>query len=294
MLKNMKAKIVKTSARAALHMKKHSPEILVAVGIVSIVGGTILACKSTLKLEDIVDDAQEKFEKINKVESDERPDYTPKDAAKDRTIVYAQTAVEIGKLYVIPTILVVGGIGCVIQSHKIMQKRNIALAAAYKTLDDAFKTYRKRVKEEFGEENEEKIRKGINIKDKLGPDGEVVEKAGSFSKENVSQYAKFFDEYNINWTKTPEFNLVFLKAQQRRANDMLHARGHIFLNEVYDMLGMERTQAGALVGWVLGVGDDYIDFGMYRDDEKCHDFVNCLERSILLDFNVDGVIYDMI
>ena len=92
---------------------------------------------------------------------------------------------------------------------------------------------------------------------------------------------------------------MFLRAQQQYANDKLIAQGHLFLNEVYDMLGLPRTKAGAIVGWVYddnnAVGDNFVDFGIYDvHRETARDFVNGYERSILLDFNVDGVIYDLI
>ena len=51
----------------------------------------------------------------------------------------------------------------------------------------------------------------------------------------------------------------------------------------------------AVVGWVLGNGDNCIDFGIWDSaNEKARDFVNGREGAILLDFNVDGVIYDLI
>ena len=114
-----------------------------------------------------------------------------------------------------------------------------------------------------------------------------------------SIYAKFFDDGCTGWTKDPEYNLMFLKDQQRYANDLLQSKGHLFLNEVYDMLGIPRTKAGQAVGWIYDeknpVGDNFVDFGMYdMYNEKARDFVNGYERTILLDFNVDGNILDMI
>ena len=114
------------------------------------------------------------------------------------------------------------------------------------------------------------------------------------SKKSV--YARFFDEYSPQWTAYPEQNLVFLKHTESMMNDMLLAKKHVFLNEVYDALGIERTSAGAVVGWVLnGDGDNFISFGMYDfDSERGRAFINGNEHSILLDFNVDGVIFDKI
>ena len=90
--------------------------------------------------------------------------------------------------------------------------------------------------------------------------------------------------------------MLFLRTQQNYANDLLKARGHLFLNEVYSMLGIPHTSAGAIVWWTIGAGgDNYVDFGIFtRDSQVVREFVNGYERSILLDFNVDGVIWDMI
>lgn len=115
-----------------------------------------------------------------------------------------------------------------------------------------------------------------------------------FDDEMVSPYARFFDSNNPYWQKVLPNNLWFLKAQEHLASDILAMRGYLFLNEVYDMLGMERTKEGQLVGWVYDeenpIGDNYVDFGIY---EKCNmDFVNGKCDVVLLDFNVDGNILD--
>ena len=112
---------------------------------------------------------------------------------------------------------------------------------------------------------------------------------------SASEYARYFDESNPNWDENPAFSLMFLRGQQQIANDIFHTRGHLFLNEVYDMLGYEHDPAGAVVGWVKGEGDDFVDFGL--DDKTNKDvrrFVNGKENIILLDFNVSGVIWDKI
>ena len=113
-----------------------------------------------------------------------------------------------------------------------------------------------------------------------------------------SDYARFFDDGCIGWDKDAEYNLMFLKQQQNYANEMLKSKGHLFLNEVYDMLGIPRTKAGQVVGWIYDekkpVGDNFVDFGMYDINRpKNRDFVNGYERTIILDFNVDGDILSL-
>jgi hypothetical protein len=183
-----------------------------------------------------------------------------------------------------------------------MRKRNLAVIAAYKAVEQGFSDYRKRVISELGEEKDREFRYGIKKEkitvtetDEKGKEKKTEKIIETIDPNNHSPYAVFFDESSIHWTKTAEYNKLFLQTQQNFANDLLHSRKHIFLNEVYDMLGLPRTQAGAVVGWVKGHGDDYVDFGIFdRESEKARDFVNGYERSILLDFNVAGVIYDLI
>ena len=120
-----------------------------------------------------------------------------------------------------------------------------------------------------------------------------------------SIYAKIFDESNSNWSRNPVANLTFLRAQQNFANEKLRAEGYLFLNDVYQSLGMPRTSEGQIVGWVWDpnkeieghVGDDYVDFGIYNElykDAAKRDFINAAEPCVWLDFNVDGVVYDLI
>lgn len=107
---------------------------------------------------------------------------------------------------------------------------------------------------------------------------------------DVSEHAKWFDDTCGGWTKDSELNKAFLLHQQTYANLKLKSRGYLFLNDVYDMLGMPRTAAGQRVGWVYDpknpVGDNHVDFGIY--EEWNADFVNGIKSDLLLDFNVDG------
>lgn len=292
------------AGRALLHVKKNSPEILMAVGVVGIVGSTVLACRATLRASDVMDTAKDKFDTIKKAkESVDVEVYSENDYKKDLAIAYVQTGADFVKLYGPAVVLGAVSISCILGSHNIMKKRNLALVAAYKAVEKGFSDYRARVVAEFGEDKDYQFKHGLSSKvdvveetDENGKKKKV--KKDAFDVEdpnNISQYAVFFDESSSEWSKTPEYNKTFLKCQQNYANDLLHSRGHIFLNEVYDLIGVPRTQAGAVVGWVKGDGDDYVDFGIFNiGSEKARDFVNGYERSILLDFNVSGIIYDKI
>jgi hypothetical protein len=179
-----------------------------------------------------------------------------------------------------------------------MTKRAVALTAAYGALEKGFNEYRGRVIEKYGEEEDRNLRYGSQQIEVVDPKSGKKKMLTRVSSDIPSIYARFFDVSSSSWNKEPEYNLMFLQCQQNYANDKLHARGHVFLNEVYDMLGLERSKAGAVVGWILsknGETDNYIDFGVFDGKtQSARDFVNGFEGSILLDFNVDGVIYDKI
>ena len=313
------ATLSRTVNKVGLQIKKRSPEILIVAGVVGTVTRAVMACKATLKVDEIMRESNDTIEKVHKARSmDGQPspsnpekviEYTADDAKSDLTKVYIQTGLKLAHLYAPSVILGALSITCFITSHNIMRKRCANLAAAYGTLDTAFKKYRERVAERFGEEVEKEIRYNIKAKEiektivdpETGEEKTVKEtvKVMDGDPSSVSPYAVEFSESNPNYCKDPNMSFAFLRAQQQYFNDLLQAKGHVFLNEVYDALGLPRTKAGAVVGWVFDsdapVGDNYIDFGMYTaDKEKVRDFVNGVEPTILLDFNVDGVILDLI
>lgn len=309
----------RTVNKVGLQLKKRSPEILVVVGVVGTVASAVMACKATLKVEEIMAGSNEDVEKIHEVRAlDGQPnprkpetiiEYSEDDERSDLAKVYIQTGLKLAKLYAPSVILGALSITSIIASHNIMRKRCADLAAAYGTLDQAFKAYRKRVADRFGEEVEKEIRYNIKAKEiektiidpDTGEETKVKEavKVVDGDPAKSSPYAAYFDEHNPNYCKDPEMSFAFLRAQQQYFNDLLRAKGHVFLNEVYDALAIPRTKAGALVGWVYDpdspVGDNYIDFNMCGvNKENVRDFINGIEPAILLDFNVDGIILDLI
>lgn len=281
--------------------RKHSPTILLGVGLVSMVGSTVLACRATLKLEDVLDKAENDLE-VAKGVRDLHPDkYSEKDRKQDVAIIYVRGVVGVAKLYA-PAIILGGvGIACLTKSHKILQDRNMALTAAYVAVDTAFRNYRQRVVDTYGEETDREMRYGSEevtvIEDETGKAVDAIRVIPGLP----SGYARWFDETNNNWNAPPfdNNNFVFIRTQQNWANDQLRGRGHLFLNEVYSMLGIAHTSAGAIVGWIYDRnnerGDGYVDFGCFdkSNTKKPLDFFNGRDGAILLDFNVDGPIWDL-
>ena len=296
-----KAEIVKSVnglfSKTSFQLKKHSPEILVVAGVIGVVTSAVMACKATTKVNEILDKTKEDVEAIHKCEEDEsmKEQYSSEDAKKDLTIVYAQTGVKFAKLYGPSVVLGALSITSILASNNILRKRNVALGAAYAAIDKGFKEYRNRVIERFGEDEE------------TGKEKKVKKNGFVVSPADISGYARFFEKYtqdedgnsilNPHWESNNEYNLMFIKAQERYANDLLKAKKRVFLNDVYEMLGLPRTKAGQIVGWVYDPespkGDNYIDFGLYADNLSYSDYVNGFDQAILLDFNVDGNIWEL-
>lgn len=296
----------RTVNKIGFKFKKHSPEILVVAGVIGTVASAVMACRATTKVSGIIDNAKEEIEKVHTVMEDESyaDKYSEEDSKKDLTIIYAQAGLKIAKLYAPSVILGILSLGGIVASNNILRKRNVALAAAYATIDNSFKDYRKRVVERFGEEVDKQLKYNIKAKqveetvvDENGKEKKVKTTVDVVNPDEISDYAKFFDEASPYWEKNPEFNLMFLKSQEKYANDLLKAQGYLFLNDVYKSLGLEPTKAGQVVGWIYDPEnpdiDNYVDFGIYDvSNERKRAFVNGYERNILLDFNVDGNIWE--
>ena len=307
----MKQEIINKATRllssTQYQVKKHSPEILMVAGIAGTIVGTVLACKATTKVSEIIEEKNKNVEDVHTCLEDNTKEYTEEDSKKDLTIIYAQTGVKLFKLYAPAIGVMTLSFASIIAGHKVLKKRNIAIAAAYAAIDKGFKQYRKNVIKEFGEGVDQQMRFGLKSKEikKKDKDGKTVKETEYYIDpdanplNNISEYARFFDAASENFAKDPEYNMMFLRRQQDYANEMLKSRGHLFLNEVYDLLDIPRSRAGQVVGWVYDKngntkGDNYVDFGLYRNDQGTRRFVNGLEYNILLDFNVDGVSDDMI
>lgn len=296
--------------KAKFQLKKHSPELLVAFGAVSTIAGVVMACKATLKVNDVVDEAKTSIEKIHtSAETGLTPGgqpYMPEDSKKELAIVYTQTGVKLVRLYAPAVFAVTAGIGCMLTSHTILRKRNAALAAAYAAVDRGFKEYRNRVVEKFGKEVDQELRYNLQKKEVetkiVDEDGneKVIKETVTVAGPNLgSPFARFFDETCPDWSKNAEYNRMFLHAQQQWANDKLVTQKYLFLNDVYKALGMEESEAGQVVGWIYDPdnpehnGDNYVDFGIIDvHDKQKRRFINGIERSVLVDFNVDGDILE--
>lgn len=318
--------LTRALGRTNLKLKKHSPEILVVTGVVGVVASAVMACRATTKVDFVLEETREKLDTIHQgvedgkvwttyIDEDGQPSekivpYSKEDGDKDITITYAKTGLKFVKLYGPSVALGLVSIGCILGGHNILRKRNIALAAAYATEHLGFKEYRERLIERFGKDLDRELKYNIKAKeieekvvDENGNEQTVTKTIETINPAQLkySTYARCFDETSRGWQKDAELNLYFVRQVEAWANNRLEERGFLFLNEVYEALGFDATKAGAVVGWTYVKdgenthGDNYVCFGIYDlYDAQKRAFVNGYERSIWLDFNVDGNILDEI
>ena len=313
MKNNWLSKVSTSAARfvgkAEFTIKKNSPEILLGAGIVGFVGTVVLACRATCRADEVLEFHRRKIKDIEDAKeiADADPEgemsYDIEIYRQDKAIRYLKTTGSLAKLYA-PTVAVGAlSLACILTSRNIMQKRYLGVVAAYNGLSAAFEEYRKRVRDEYGEGLDKHFRYGTTYEElpvydengKKTKEKEQVEKTETGMVMPTDDSCRFFDSSNPNWDKNPTFSMMWLRGQQNILNDILHTRGHVFLNEVYDALGFPHTPQGAVLGWIDGEGDNCIDFGLYdQNKESVRRFVNGVDNVIMLEFNHDGVIWDKI
>jgi len=270
----------RTISRGGFQLQKYSPQILTAVGIAGLLTAGVLAAKSTLKLEKTLDDANHRLEDVKQAREDGSA--TQKDVNK----AVVRNTTDLVKLYWQPVTLAAGSAVLILVGHNILHKRNVALIAAYKGLEEAFNTYRARVIEEFGEEKDEQFRRGFR---EIVTEDEKGKKVKTLAVDpSNGEYLFDFGPNNWYWEGNPDTNMFYVTRFEQIYNEKLRAHGVVFLNDVLKSLGIPVTKAGAVTGWVYdkGTGDDYISFGI-KDLQASHGYIQ-------LEFNVDGVILDYI
>lgn len=292
-------KVADIASPLVMKLSKRTPEIALGAGIGFMVGGTVWACVTTWKKLPV---------RIHDMQCDLIPKPSaPELNAQEKTRVWCKTASKVALDYAPSALMVGGGVAMIVWSHNKLRSRLAALGAAYATLEGMYAEYRSRVIEDYGEDVDRKFRLGIRDEEltytktlKNGKEKDVTEVCEAVHPDGsgYSMYARYFDQFNSNMhVKDQEANFDFLRLQQNIANEKLNRKGYLFLNEVYDSLGFKEVPEGQLVGWVKGMGDSFVDFGLFEArnaDARNYVDYNGKETCFVLDFNVDGVMWDLI
>lgn len=305
------ASVTRAAAKTVMKTKINSPTILFVAGTTGMVASTVLACRATLQLEEVLAHGEDKIHETQMLLDGTHPakevgtyEYTAVTQASDVKIIRIKTAVEVAKIYAPAAIIGILSIAALTKSHHIMRDRNAQLAAAFATVSEAMNEYRKRVADEFGEEKERELYHGVKMESttETGKDGSI-KKVNKKTAAGSSPYSRLMGPSNANFCKDPWMTLTFIRCQEKFANERLQAQGFLTLNDLYDALGFDRSPEGMVVGWVFDKfgnnelnGDNHIDLGVWDDKnlDKFHDFMVGNEGQILIDFNVDGNIHELL
>jgi hypothetical protein len=288
--------VSRLASRSMLKLSANSPTILVVTGVVGLGATAVLAAKATRRLDPVLEEHDKARNEV--VGATYRND---REEQKALTKVYASTGVELTKLYGPAVVVGTVSAASILIGHRILKGRHVATMLAFSGLQDQFLAYRKRVAHTFGEDREKEIYDGARMEYEEDPNhkGEYKLKSKYSDDKEVGDFLRpWFDETNVNWTRDPQSNYLFLKGVQQHMNNLLEVRGHVFLNDVYDSLRLDRRPEGAVSGWLRkedGGKDGFIDFGfMTSQDPNTVAFRNGQERSVRLNFNTDGLIWDKI
>lgn len=300
--------VTKVGGKSLLKVKKHSPTILIGVGVVGMVSTVVLASKATLKLEDIIDDHNDKMNQLEAISLglETFPDGTsdPADVKKDKVTVFTQTTLKVVKLYGPAITTGIVSIGCVLGGYRIIHQRNVGLMAAYKAVETSFREYRGRVRNDVGDIKDREYMTGgkagkvktVEV-DENGKEKKVEQETILIDPADISDYARVFDKRSREWRDSPEYNMMYVRSQEKFANERLKAVGYVFLSEVFDDLGIPDCPAARITGWTFDEtrpDDKQISFGIFELADENANFINGYEPDIYLDFNVEGVMYDKI
>lgn len=289
--------VTRFASRSALQLSAKSPTLLVVTGVIGLGAAAVLAAKATRKIDPVLEDHAKARIDIEIWVSD-GASVQKREEQRALLDLYMNTGIKLGRIYG-PSIFVgVTSAISVLGGHRILVGRHVASLAAYSGLFKEFSAYRSRIASTFGVERERELYNGAMLEYEEDPNhkGEYKLKAKYPETRDGSYLRPWFDEDNPNWTRDAHHNAMLLRGIQQYMNDQLQVRGHVFLNDVFDALRIPRCPEGAVVGWLRNPvkGDGYIDFGfMTSQDPQSIGFCNYTEKSVQLNFNIDGNIWEL-
>ena len=309
---HLPVKLTQAAAKVANTAKVNSPKLLIFGGAGCLIAAGIYACKQTLNVEGIIDEHLEEKKNIEEaleqgvtIQNENYPEptvYTEEIAKKDKFHLMCRTGGKLFKNYILVVILGAVGLGLIGKGVGIFDGRLATMTAVATAFEEKYRNSVDWVRDEYGEEAAQKAATAKKVKsteETVDEDGntQTVEKEEWVYGTEYGDYAVMYDKYNAqkNWDKSDYYNRQYLEGCERTANDRLTKRGHIMLSEIYDMLGVDRTPASLVCGWLYDKdgGPNQVRF-IYRDIPKNEFDLNDGDPAHWIDFNVQGVIWDKI
>ena len=211
---------------------KHSPEILVAVGIASMVSATVFAIQDTPKVMKLIAEKEEAQTKPLEIE----------DKVKIMVPGYVRTIVASGV-----------GVACIIGASSIRLHRNAVLTAAYTMSETALKNYTKKAEEIVGKEKADQIRKEAQA-DMTMPVPQVVKTSGDDIVITDTECIKCYDSLTGRYFPS---NRNRLEKAVNELNRLMRDERFMSENDWFSMIGLDTVVLGDDLGWSIDTG--YLD-----------------------------------
>lgn len=297
----MKLSLSGLAGRTRLSVRRRSPEIFTFGGILIGAIGTVAACRATIKAVPVIEEHKENTDKI-RTEYGEGTNTT--ELGRELTKEWLHTIGDLIVLYTPSFALGSLSAASILAGNNILRKRNIALAAAYTALDSSFSGYRKRVSDRYGDDTEHEIYYGLDretMEETITNENRVtytVETDRVTADGLPNAYARWFTYGESKAAEhNDDYNDMFLENQEAAVNIQFKARQFLFLNDVYELLGYDKTVEGQSVGWVYdryddGNGSRFISFGKQRVWRKDSTEPDGGKWVWMLVFNVEGPIFE--
>lgn len=206
-------------------LRRSSPTILTALGIVGVVGTAAMAVRATPKALCLIK------AKKDELETDK---LTPMELVQTTWRCYIPSA-----LIGIGTITCIIGIG-------VMDKRNqAALTSAYAMINESYKQYRQAAKKVYGKEADNKIHAEM-AKDAMIASIDWGYQVYNMDMDPESEQLLFYDLISKKYFTT---TMAAVLNAQYHVNRNLAVRGDCSLNEYLSFLGVDGVENGDEMGW---------------------------------------------
>lgn len=306
--------VMRSASNAVTKVKgyKYTPKVLMVVGITTIVASGVYACKQTLKLEERIDDAKAEIDHIKELKEDgeyvvneetgETAEYTDKLYRKDMAYAWAHGLWGIGKLYIVPVVGTVIGVGCVCEGDAINTERVAALTLACTAWSEKFGAYRGNVRREYGDEVDQKMMTGVEVKKNL--EMNVIDpETGELKTKTEKKVDVIMDIKNVAspyaiimndcawWREDSNYDEICINAKLSMLQARLSSQHYLYFYdilrefEILDNVNVETIAMAHQTGIIEGYGDGDLRANPINTSLGSEDF---FKKILLLDFNCIG------
>lgn len=224
-----------------LFLKKHSSTILSSVGIVGVVATAVTTGKAVTKAEKILERLKED---------------------KGEELTTSETLRAVAPTYVAPVLIGASTIACILGANVLNKRAQASLMSAYALVNTSYKEYKDKLKELYGQEAHKNIVESLMVekaKDvQINAECLMNNCNLELDCEDKNEKHLFYDEWSGRYF---ESTIEKVLSAEYHINRNFVLRGHAFLGEFYEFLGLEETEFGNVAGWAVCDDEIYwIDF----------------------------------